>query len=48
MRLEEYVGSINIFPNHDVIKTMHIDANSFLEDISMYTALLKEFRDACV
>ena len=48
MRLVEDVVSTNIFPNLDVVETMHIDANSLLEEISIYTALLKEFHDANV
>ena len=31
MRLAEDVVSTNIFPNPDVVETMHIDANSLLE-----------------
>ena len=46
MRLVEDVVSTNILPNNDVIETMHTDANSLLEKISIYTALLKEFHDA--
>ena len=48
MRLAEDVVSTNIFPNPDDVETMHIDANSLLEEISIYTALLKEFHDAYV
>ena len=42
----EDVVSTNTLPNPDVIETMHIDANSLLEEISIYTSQLKEFHDA--
>ena len=48
MRPTEDVGSTNIFPEPPVIETMHIDANTFLEQVSIYTTLLKEFHNACV
>ena len=47
MRLAEDVGSTNIFLNPDVVETMHIDANSLLEEVAIYTTMLKEFHDAC-
>ena len=47
MRPIEDVGSTNIFPEPDIIETMHIDANSILEEVAIYTTLLKEFHDAC-
>ena len=36
---------INIYANPDVIKNVHVGANCSLEEISIYTALFKEFRD---
>ena len=47
MILARDVVSTNIFPSPDVIETMHIDANYLLEEISIYTSLLKEFHDRC-
>ena len=48
MRLVEYVVSTNVFPNPDVVETMHIDKNYLLEEISIYISLLKDFHDAYV
>ena len=36
---------INIFVNPDVVENIHIDANCSPEEIAIYTALFKEFRD---
>ena len=36
---------INISANPDVIENVHIDANCSPKEISIYTALFKEFRD---
>ena len=41
MILAEDVVSTNIFPNLDVVETMHIDEIYLLEEVSIYTALLK-------
>ena len=36
---------INIFVKLDVVENVHIGANCSLEEIAIYTTLLKEFRD---
>ena len=36
---------INISVNHDAVENKHIGANFSLEEISIYTALFKEFCD---
>ena len=48
MRLVKDVVSTNVLPNPDVVETTHIDANSLLEEIFIYTALLKKIHDAYV
>ena len=47
MRLAEDVGPINVSTKPKVVENVHIDANSSLEEVAIYTALLKEFHDAC-
>ena len=36
---------INIYANPNVVENVHIDANCSSEEIAIYTALFKEFRD---
>ena len=35
----------NISANPNIVKNVHIDANCSLEEIAIYIALFKEFRD---